>query len=283
MIVYWEYAFIENFVLDGLLLYLALKCARLKVRPVNLILAAAAGGTEGALFPLFMFPDWCITVIKFLGGALLVVIAIYKGTRRTYPIAILSFFFFTFALGGLLTALYSYCNIPYITQEGYFIESAPVALVLAVAGIFTIACAHGVARLFRYRRMARQIFNCKLKACGKEICRKAFADSGNCLFYRGHPVCVISAVAVFALFGAHPKEAGKMTVNTVQGSRLSSVFLCERMDIAINGTVQTFQGVYFTTGEVHSKDYQMILHTAFLEGLYEDSHCIERMASKDKG
>lgn len=283
MIVYWEYAFIENFVLDGLLLYLALKCARMKVRPVNLILAAAAGGTEGVLFPLLVLPNWCITVIKFLGGALLVVIAISKGTRRTYPIAIISFFFLTFALGGLLTALYSYCNIPYVKQEGYIIESAPVALVLAAAGIFTIACVHGVSWLFRYRRITRQIFTCTLKAREKEVCWKAFADSGNCLFYHGHPVCVISAIAVFALFGAHPKEAGKMTVNTVQGSRLSSVFLCERMDIAINGTIRTFQEVYLTTGEVHSKDYQMILHIAFLEGLHEDSHYVKRMVAKDKG
>ena len=44
MVVYWEYAFIGNALPDGLLLYLAVRCARMRVRPWRLLLASAMGG-----------------------------------------------------------------------------------------------------------------------------------------------------------------------------------------------------------------------------------------------
>ncbi len=283
MVVYWEYAFAENCLLDGLLLYLALKFARGNIRWLNLLFAAAAGGAEGVLFPLITLPDWCVFCIKILGGLLLVMIAVSKGTRKTYFIAIASFYFLTFSLGGLLTAVYSYFQIPYLQGQGYYIESAPVALVLAGAGIFTIACSKGIGWLFRYRGIRQRIFSCHLKGEKKEVCWKAFADSGNCLFFHGAPVCVISPVAVFALFGPHPQEVGRMTVGSVHGSRQSPVFVCSEMKIDLNGETRTFENVFFTTGELHSKEYQIILHTAFLEGLHEATHRVEGVAAKDEG
>ena len=50
MVVYWEYAFLENFLLDGLLLFLAVKCARGRAGVFNLLLAAGVGAAEAILF-----------------------------------------------------------------------------------------------------------------------------------------------------------------------------------------------------------------------------------------
>lgn len=236
MVVYWEYAFAENFLLDGLLLFLALKCARNAVRPLRLIFAAAVGGAESLLFPLFSLPDRCAYAVKILGGILLVVIAVSKGTGKTYLVAGGAFFFLTFALGGLLTAAYSFFGVEYVEGQGYLIESAPVALVLAVAGIFTVLCFRAVSYLYRYRKLKAELFLCKLRSGEREVVWKGFADTGNCLTYRGKPVCVISAIAAFALFGEHPEEIGRITVTTVNGSRSSPVFACDSMEI---GTAET--------------------------------------------
>ena len=95
MTVYWEYAFAENFLLDLLLLLLALSCARAKGRALNLIAAAAVGGAEAILFPLITVPVWCAYGLKFLGGLLIAIIAVHKGRVKTYLITIGAFFFYT--------------------------------------------------------------------------------------------------------------------------------------------------------------------------------------------
>lgn len=60
MIVYWEYAFAENALLDGLLLYLAEKCACMKVRVLKLLLSACLGGCICGTLSAFFF--------AFMGG-----------------------------------------------------------------------------------------------------------------------------------------------------------------------------------------------------------------------
>ena len=91
MTVYFELAFAENMLLDGVLLYLSLKCARARVRAVRLLLAAAVGGGEALLFPLVSLPYPLALLLKFLGGLLLALIAV-KGTPFTHFVAAGAFF-----------------------------------------------------------------------------------------------------------------------------------------------------------------------------------------------
>lgn len=71
MVVYIEYAFAENFIMDLLLLYLSLKCARSRISWLRMIFAAAIGGVEAILFPVIAMPVWCAYFVKFLGGVLI--------------------------------------------------------------------------------------------------------------------------------------------------------------------------------------------------------------------
>ena len=83
MTVYIEYAFAENALIDGLLLYLALRCARLRVSGWRLALASAAGGAQSLLFPVLSLPVWLSYPVKFLGGVLIAVIGC--PSRRLKP------------------------------------------------------------------------------------------------------------------------------------------------------------------------------------------------------
>lgn len=278
MTVYIEVAFLENFLLDGLLLWLALKCARAPVRALRLLFASIAGGAEAVAFPLLALPVWCAYLVKGLGGAALVILALPKGSLRTCLVALAAFFGLTFALGGLLTALYSFFGAEYSDGGTFLVERAPVALVLAAAGIFAVLVLIGAKRLYRYRKIKRGIFECRIEQAGKTVAWKGFADSGNCLLFRGQPVCVISAVAAIALFrGGEP--VGRMRVSTVNGSRDSPVFRCARMTVGGDA----FENVLFTVGEVASKEFQIILHTAFTEGRYENFNLIADVAEKVRG
>lgn len=282
MVVYWEHAYLENCLLDGLLLYLALKCARGRVRPLNLILAAGIGGAEAVLFPLVNFPVWASYLVKIAGGALIAVISVSKGTKKTYFIAIFAFFLMTFALGGLLTAAYSFFDIEYQDGNGFLVERAPVGLVVATAGIFACLIRWGVGALYRYRKVQSGIFPCTLETGDKKITLKGFADSGNCLMFRGEPVCVISAIAALALF-RREREAGRMTIGTVNGVKEQPVFRCKSMEISCEGRALRIENCLFTVGEINAKDYKIILHTALLEGCHENSRRFAGLTAKNTG
>ena len=282
MIVYWEYAFLENFILDGLLLYLALKCARERCYWLNLALAAGVGGTEAVVFPLMTLPVWASYLVKIAGGIVLVLIAVRRAKWKSYLIATAAFFLMTFALGGLLVALYSFFGVEYTEGNGFFVERAPVALVLGTAGVFAVLTVLTARYFYRYRRMKRNLFACTLTAGKKSVHITGFADSGNLLTFRNQPVSVISAVTALALFHETTQEIGRMTVNTVNGSRTSPVFACD-MEVALAKDKIRHKSIYVTVGNIESKEYRIILHSAMLEGEHETDRKIKEMARKDKG
>lgn len=259
MEVYIEDAFMINFLLDGLLLLLALKAAREKVRPFFFSLACVVGAGEAVLFPLFDGNLFLSYLLKILGGVILPLIASPRGRLAAKGKVIGFFFLFTFLLGGILTALYRFFSVPYQTGKGYLVESAPIGLVFAVASIFLILSLKGIRALYRYRAVQKKLFSCKVRAGDRELSLKGLADSGNLLSFRGKPVCVLSPVCALAIF-RFSEPLGRMKISSVNGSKESPVFEGE-MKI---GTVQS--NCYFTVGEISSKDYQMILHIDLTEG-----------------
>ena len=279
MVVYVEYALLENFLLDGLILYLALKIARGRVRVWRLLLAAAVGAAEAIGFPLLNCTGWCAYLLKILGGILICVLAVSKGRLKTYLFTTAAFFLITFALGGLLTAAYSFFGVEYEEGNGFLVERAPVALVLAAAGIFAVFLLKFTKYFYRYGKLQRRLAPCVLEHNGRKVKWKGLADSGNLLEFRGEPVCVFSAKAAFALFGRDLKEAGRLEMKTVNGARTVPVFACEKMRVG----AREFEGVYLAVGDVESKDYQLILHTAYMEGYNETFADSESVAEKGRG
>lgn len=282
MTVYWEYAFLENFILDGLLLYLALKCARVKCYVLNLLLAAGVGAAEAVVFPLFTLPAWAAYLIKIAGGIVISLIAVRKSRWKAYVIVSAAFFLMTFAFGGLLVAAYSFFGAEYAEGNGFIVERAPVALVIGMAGAFAVFVFLSARYFYRYRRIKRNLFACVLTAGGKSVRVTGFSDSGNLLTFRNKPVSVISAVTALALFHGNANEVGRMTVNTVSGSRDAPVFECG-LEISLANKKITRKSVFITVGNIQSKEYNLILHTANLEGEDETVTAIKEVARKDKG
>ena len=281
MVVYWEYAFLENFILDGLLLYLALKCARERCYILNLLIAAAIGGAEAVVFPLLTVPIWAGYLIKIAGGIIIALVAVRKAKWKSYLIVTVAFFLMTFALGGLLVALYSFFGAEYVEGNGFLVERAPVALVLGVAGVFTVLTVVAARYFYRYRRIKRNLFACVLTAGKKSVRITGFADSGNLLSFRNRPVSVISAVTALALFHGNMQEVGRMTLNTVNGESDAPVFECD-LEVALAKKKICHKNVLVTIGNISSKEYRIILHTAMLEGENETATEIKKMARKNQ-
>ncbi len=262
MVVWIELALLENFLIDGVLLFLSLKCAGARVRWFPLVFSSLAGAGQAVVFPLLRLPAWCAYAVKVLGGILLVVLAVRTKRPKEYVVATVAFFFFTFALGGALTAAYSFFGIEKADGNGYIVEQAPVGLVLGGAAAFAIAAFYAIRAAYRTVKLKRCLVECTLTAGDREVKWRGYADSGNRLRFRGEPVCVVSAAAIFALFGRGAAAVGRIEIGTVNGKRDAPVFLCEKMRV---GNAER-ENVFLTVGDVDSGEYQMILHTALMEG-----------------
>lgn len=278
MEVYVEYAFAENFILDLLLLFLAIKCARARTGVFRLLFAAAVGAAEAIVFPLFALPVWAAYAVKLLGGAILPLLAVKKGTKKTYFFSLTAFFALTFALGGLLTAAYSFFDVPYEEGNGYFVESAPVGLVLGLAGLFGVGIYYLSRAFYRYQRLKRNLFSAELCHNGKRLTLNALADTGNGLEFRGEPVNVLSPIAALFLFGKETAPIGRMNVTTVNGTKQSPVFACGTLKL--DG--KTYENALFTVGDVRSKEYQIILHPFYPEENHETVGSSAKLAAEDK-
>ena len=265
MVVYWEYAFAENALLDGTLLFLALRCARMKVRPGRLVLSAAAGGAFAVLFPLLSLAAWAAYLVKFLAGAALALLA-GSGTLRAHAVLVAAFFALTFAFGGVLTAVYSFFGIETQNGTGFYLERAPVALIVCGAVCFAIAVCAGARAAWKFVAFRKHLLPCTLTAGERTVRWTGFADSGNCLTFRGNPVSVLSAAGVFALFGAHPRAVGRMTLTTVNGTRTAPVFRCDRL--TVNGASAS---PYLTVGEIGG-EFDILLYSAMTEEKHEAAH-----------
>lgn len=277
MEVYVEYAFAENFILDLLLLFLAVKCARAESGPFRLLFAAAVGAAEAVAFPLLPLPVWAAYLVKFFGGAILPILAVKKGTFKTYLVALVAVFGLTFALGGLLTAAYSFFDAPYAEGNGYLVEGAPVGLVVGLAGLFGIAVFLLSRSLYRYRKLKRCLFAAELSSGDKVLHCKALADTGNCLSFRGRPVNVIAPTAALALFREERAPLGRIALSTVSGTREVPVFACR---LKLGGAL--FEEALFAVGDVLSKEYQIVLHTSYLEENHEAPESSAKLAAEDK-
>lgn len=278
MVVYWEYAFAENFALDALLLLLALVVLRARVKVWRLLLASAVGAGQAIVFPLLPLPLWASYVVKFLFGVMLCLIVAPKGFKA-FALTTAAFFALTFVYGGMLTAVYSFMGIDYAEGNGYLVEQAPVALVLCGGIALCVAVILGARAFYRYRKIKRNLTECALQIGERKVLWQGFCDSGNLLVFRERPVCVVSAAGIFALFGARPPSAGRITLTTVNGSREAPVFLCDC--ITVGGC--EYKEVYLTVGEVPVKQYQIILHNTMSGEQHETFQPIAGLAKKSGG
>lgn len=278
MVVYWEYAFAENFLIDGLLLLLSLLCTRGKISVWRLLSASGLGAAQAVVFPLMRLPVWASYIVKILFGLVLCLIVAPKGIKAFFLTGG-AFFALTFAYGGLLTAAYSFFQVDYVEENGYLVEQAPVALVVCGALAFSVAVVLGARAFYTNRKLKRSLCPCVLHAGGREVSLTGLYDSGNLLTFKGQPVCVVSAAVVFALFGRGAESVGRITVKTVNGSRDAPVFLCERLSVGKS----SYENAYLTVGEVSAKNYQIILQNTYIGEPNETFKPVASLVKKDGG
>ncbi len=261
-IVYVDYVFFLNFIMDYLILAFVNLGLRTSVRQLRILFSALIGA-GGNIFITFLLPlPYPLKVLLGLIPFSVFMLWIMFGRRLFSFIAkaMISLYFFSFVLGGVLLFLTKYMPI---TGENFLFTMVLPAIVV-------------YAMLYFFIKNYQQASN----ECEVEIffengsCKvKAFVDSGNMLYepISKKPVCVIDESAVPNRENVLREEKCRVipyhSVGKKSGILLGYEF--DKMKVYIRGKVYDKNCVIIAVSKetvFANGKYQMLLHPKLLEG-----------------
>ena len=254
MEVYVEYAFLENFLYDGVLLWLSLRASLTPVRVWKVAVSAAIGAIFALLYPLLTLPVFLLQMLKFAVGFLLCLLVMpgikNKKDRGRYALNVIFFFVFSFGFGGVLRAVYG---------MGY---APPTYLVMIGFVVLAIVASLFVRYLYKKRTIYRFLNDCCLFYGKKELQTIGFLDSGNLASKGEVPVCFISPEVFYELF--IEKRQGQvfdeMKIATVSGEKRVRLY---KGEIQVE---KVKKQVYFSLSpNMLSKEYKVLLNARIFE------------------
>lgn len=257
MVVYIEYAFLQNFLIDCALLRLAFYASKTPVSWKKICLSSLVGAIFALAFPLLVLPYFIEFFIKLATGALLCLLA--SGRLKTtkewgrYALSCVFFFAFTFAFGGTLTALLP--NFPAKT------------LVFASFALLTVFGVAFVRKLYDKRAVERFCYACEIEKGERRVSLSAFYDSGNFASYKNCPVCFLSPDIAWELWGEEMLEdrgqvRDEMLVETVNGEKRVRLF---KARLRIGKEIDLDEVYFAVSANMLSRGYQALLHSQIFE------------------
>lgn len=267
MTVYIEYAFLENFLFDGALLFLAFTAARAPMKWWRICLSAFCGAIFALLFPLLKLPTPLLVLLKIAVGLLLCLLATQRlKTKKEwgrYALSCVLFFVFTFAFGGALTGI-----------AGRFAKVNSLFVVIGFA-ILTVISLILIGVLYKKKAVHKYVYPCEILYKQRSVDVLGYLDSGNLAAKNGLPVCFLSADVFYDLFGEEllfeKEERGgqvrdEMTVHTVSGAKTLVLFKAV-IKVKQAGKKTTKKDTYFAIGQnIISREYKLLLNASIVEG-----------------
>lgn len=254
MTVYIEYAFLENFLLDFLLLRLALRGGKEQTTVKKLCLSACIGGVYAVVYPLSNLPKFWDVLSKIAVGALMCAVAFGKLTTINecgrYAFTVVFFFILSFSFAGALT---------FLGANGFYS--------LIGFGFLCLFAEYFIKKLYRKRREKALVYHCAI-AYDKRVVRiLGFYDSGNLATHNALPVCFLSPEVFYELWGEAIFEKGRgqvcdeITIHTLSGEKKLPVCLGELQ--VENGAKKE---VYFSPSvNMLKREYKLLLHSRIFD------------------
>lgn len=264
MTVYVEYAFLENFLLDGVLLGLSLLAARAPFRWWRVLLSAACGAAFALVYPFVRLPDFLDILLKLSVGALLCLLAHgrvrnKKGWGR-YALTCALFFALSFAFGGALIA----CT------GGQALSKTPVIFVLLAFAVLSAGVLLLIKKLYEKRATHGYIYDCAIVYKQREIPVVGFLDSGNTAAKNGLPVCFLSPDVFYDIWGEEllfkEKPSEEMQIVTMSGERKLPLYLGGLQIKTKEGLLRKNEVYFATSSNMISREYKLLLNARILEG-----------------
>ncbi len=270
MTVYIEYAFLENLLLDGVLLWFAFRAARVSVKGWRLCLAAAIGGAFAVVYPLLSLPTALGISLKLLVGALLPLLCMRRIRSAKewgrYALSATFFFVSTFLFGGALLGVVEGLALTGLPFYGVALGFAFLALLGAVL----------MEKWYKRRATCQYLYDCTLFFGENQSEGVGFSDSGNQARKNGLPVCFLSADLFYDLVGMDgllkEEEGGQvrdeMQIVTATGERTVALYRGE-IGVKIGGRLLKKEVYFACAANRIWGEYKVIFPAWILEAGYE--------------
>lgn len=263
MVVYIEYAFLENFLYDGVLLCLSLAFSRVRIGWWRVALSAALGAAFALVYPLLRLPAFCGQLLKFSVGFLLCLVAFPKlKTKKEwgrYALSAVLFFVLSFAFGGALTT----------ASGGVFGGKAPSIFIFLGFVVLSVIALILAKKLYKKRSLHAYMYDCRILYDKRVVAISGYMDSGNLAQKNGIPVCFLSPDIVYELFGAEIlKEGGQvcdeLEIATMSGGKKVPLY---KAAIEIDGICQKKEVYFAPAKNMINREYRVLLNAGLLEDM----------------
>lgn len=240
MNVYVEYAVVDNFVMDYLLLKLTALGGGVQSSVKKRALGALLGTVVAVYLPLLRVGCLTLIIIKAVTSALMVFFSCECGSVRAYVTRLAIFWCFTALFGGLLFGICTALGYDY----DFFTNSVSGDFLFApaiIGGVLVYGVCYYFCKLFFKRKIIEPFLcRCGIKSCGQRVETVGFIDSGNSLTTADLcGVCVADKTLADYLLKSRTicGKCEKTYFQTAAGGSLMRVYTVDELTV-INGKKQ---------------------------------------------
>ena len=269
MQVYIEYAFLDNFIMDFLLLKISLKCAKIKTSNLRLIIASIIGTILTIILSIFSFKSGFTLILKILLGLFIAFLGGNYIKFKDYFLGAFYFFLFTFLSGGSIIAIFNLAGISY---ENYFLINydsvIPIGVTFLIIYLLTKCFTLLIENVIKNRESENFFRKCEIVMKGKKLKVVGYIDTGNNLYdnLTGLPVIIASKSFIKSLAdsSALPNNYKNLSIETVNGKSTIKIFYIDKLMIYKGINVNIYNNVLLGEGVSEffvNKSCELLLHS----------------------
>lgn len=235
MVVYAETVFFNNFVIDAAVLSASARSVRAQKSMLRLFLGAAMGATFATVSPFIPFGGMKLLALKTAVGALISKCGMKTRGGKRFLLSYVTFFGYTFLLGGAVSGLCGLCNLP--------LNGLHAFLLLPVGYLLFRLCYGAIHAGKKLNGVPALYYEVTFTAKGGTVQARGFLDTGNRMTHSGKPVFAVSP-RVFASLYRPGEKLKYYAVQTALGESQSPILPLISVKITANGKTQTIVGGY---------------------------------------
>jgi len=180
MTIYLDVIFLENIVINYIMLYVTGIISKAQIKQKRLFLGALIGAIYSIIYYLFRLKIYSSFIIKIILSIVIIYVAFNSSNLKELLKKVLLFYLSSFVFGGAAIAIIYMVNSQNITiQNGVLVGSYTLRTILIgiVVAYFTIILA------FKIIKISKKDLICEIEVTlnNKEIKTKALIDTGNLL------------------------------------------------------------------------------------------------------
>lgn len=194
MTIYVDQMFLENFIMNYIILYITAKFSGVQTRWYRLISGAVIGAIYVIGSYIFGFYNKQLIIAKILLAVIMLVSSYKIKNIKNFFKALVFFFGITLLIGGASFGLAFLTNAYMISEGGVlYVEEFPV-LILVLASITSIIIIKWIGIFLKSKiNLKKLLYNMEIRIFERKISTTVFLDSGHNVkeSFTGYPVIIV--------------------------------------------------------------------------------------------